>query len=316
MRIVFAGTPDFSVPCLKALINSSHDVIAVYTQPDRPAGRGRKLTASPIKQVALEHGIEVYQPKSLRNEHALTELKALKPDLMIVIAYGLLLPQPVLDTPRYGCINVHASVLPRWRGAAPIHRAILAGDDSTGVTIMQMDAGLDTGDMLTIKYCPILPTETTQSLHDKLSELGATALLETLDSLEKDSLKPVKQDDNLSTYANKINKSEGVIDWRQSASSLERQIRALTPWPSAYTHLDGKQVKVHQASIISDMTDSNASTKPGTILLHSQQGIVVACGKDALCIERLQLPGAKALSAKEVLNAKAQLFAPGTCFEE
>ena len=316
MRIVFAGTPDFSVPCLKALINSSHDVIAVYTQPDRPAGRGRKLTASPVKQVALEHGIDVYQPKSLRNEQALAELKTLKPDLMIVIAYGLLLPQSVLDIPLYGCINVHASVLPRWRGAAPIHRALLAGDDSTGVTIMQMDAGLDTGDMLTIKHCPIFLTETTQSLHDKLSELGATALLETLDSLEKDSLKPVKQDDSLSTYANKIDKSEGIIDWRQSASSLERQIRALTPWPSAYTHLEGKQIKVHQASVISGMTDSNASTKPGTILLHSQQGIVVACGEDALCIERLQLPGAKALSAKEVLNAKAKLFAPGTCFEE
>jgi len=233
LKIIFAGTPEFSVAPLAALLESGHKVIAVYTQPDRPAGRGRKLTASPVKQLALEHSIPVFQPKNFREEADLLQLEELQADLMVVVAYGLLLPQRVLGAPRLGCINIHASLLPRWRGAAPIQRSILAGDSETGITIMEMEAGLDTGPMLLKKSCAIGSEDTGGSLHDRLSPLGAEALLEALPGIADGSLKAEVQDDTKAEYAAKLNKSEAVMDWQRSAQDLGRQVRAFNPWPVA-----------------------------------------------------------------------------------
>jgi methionyl-tRNA formyltransferase len=306
LRIVFAGTPDFAASSLQALLDSEHDVIAVYTQPDRPAGRGRKLTPSPVKQLACAHDIAVYQPLNFKSEESVTELAALNADIMVVVAYGLLLPKVVLDTPRLGCINVHASLLPRWRGAAPIHRALLAGDSVTGVTIMQMDVGLDTGDMLYKAECPILPEDSSGTLHDRLAQIGAEALIESLNAIRDGSAVPVKQDDSLANYAHKLEKQEGAIDWQQPAEQLARQVRGLSPWPVAYCGLDGQTLRIWGAEPVAD-----ASGTPGSVIAVDKASITVACGSGALKLTRIQLPGGKPLDTAAILNAKRDLFPLG-----
>jgi methionyl-tRNA formyltransferase len=303
--IIFAGTPVFSVKTLMALINSGHDIKAVYTQPDRPSGRGRKLTASPVKELALEKQIPVYQPVSLRDENEQKKLASLEADVMIVVAYGLLLPLPILQAPKYGCINVHASLLPCWRGAAPIQRAILAGDTKTGVTIMQMDKGLDTGDMLYHLECPIFSSDTSAILHDRLAELGAEALLKTLDNLSE--ITPEKQNDQLKTYAEKISKDEAKLDWNCSAAELDRKIRAFNPWPVAETMCDGHVVRIWQAENLQQTTHA----EPGEILQVSKQGIDIATGNGILRLLKMQLPGGKPLPMVDILNARSQLFSVG-----
>ncbi len=308
LRLVFAGTPDFAAAHLRALRAwDGCEVIAVYTQPDRPAGRGKKLAASPVKQLALEHGLPVHQPQRLRDEVAQAELRALAPDVMVVVAYGLILPAAVLETPRLGCINVHASLLPRWRGAAPIQRAVEAGDTESGVTIMQMDVGLDTGPMLATVRCPITADETGGSLHDKLAELGAPALLQTLADLAAGRAQPAVQDDTLSNYASKIDKGEAAIDWRQPAAVIERRIRAFNPFPVCFGEIDGTRVKVLKAAI------TEGRGEPGELLADS--GIRVACGEHSLSLLELQLPGGRALPVRDILNGHAALFAPGRRFD-
>jgi len=309
LRLVFAGTPDFAAAHLRALLAwPGCEVIAVYTQPDRPAGRGKKLAASPVKQLALEHGLPVYQPLRLRDEAAQAELRALTPDVMVVVAYGLILPAAVLETPRLGCINVHASLLPRWRGAAPIQRAIEAGDTLSGVTIMQMDVGLDTGPMLNTVRCDIAPNETGGSLHDKLAELGAPALLQTLTDLAAGRAQPQLQDDGQANYASKLDKTEAAIDWRQPAAVIERRIRAFNPFPVCFGEIGGTRVKVLGAVI------TEGRGEPGELLTDG--GIRVACGDGrALELLELQLPGGRALPVRDILNGHAALFAPGNRFD-
>ena len=311
LKIIFAGTPDFSALHLRAIIDSKHQLLAVYTQPDRPAGRGKKLQASPVKRLALEQGIPVYQPPTLRSAQAQLCLQELGADLMVVVAYGLILPQAVLDTPALGCLNVHASLLPRWRGAAPIQRAIEAGDRESGITIMQMDAGLDTGDMLATQTCPISATTTAASLHDSLALLGTPLLLQVLDNLSSYQQQRCKQDDSLATYANKILKPEAEINWHLDAPLLARQIRAFNPFPICFTTLAGERVKIWQARIASTIA---APEVPGVILRADHQGILVNCGSGQLSITSLQLPGGKPLAAQEVLNSRRDQFAPGTVF--
>jgi len=296
MNIIFAGTPEFAVPCLQALIDSPHNVIGVYTQPDRPAGRGRKLTASPIKQLALAHHIPVHQPLSLRTLPEQEILKSFNADLMVVVAYGLILPKAVLTIPRLGCINVHASLLPRWRGAAPIHRAILAGDTQTGIKIMQMDEGLDTGDMLLQVPCPIEPTDTAQQLHDRLAPLGAQALLTYLAA----PTQKTPQNSDQATYAAKLTKTEAEIDWSHSAIDIERRVRAFNPWPVAYTYLNGQPLRLWSAVGAGLAPPSHI---PGTILTANKSGIDVATGDGVLRLLAIQLPGGKHLTATEFLNA-------------
>ena len=304
LNIVFAGTPEFAAEHLQTLIDSEHNVIAVYSQPDRPAGRGRKLVASPVKALALEHEIPVFQPVNFKSDEAVAELARLSADLMVVVAYGLILPQVVLDTPKLGCINVHASLLPRWRGAAPIHRSLLAGDVKTGVTIMQMDKGLDTGDMLVTTECDILSTDTSEVLHDRLISIGGPALVEACKQLETGTARPEKQDDSLANYAHKLEKSEGLINWQENAETICRKIRGLTPWPGAYTHWQGDTVRIHQAQAL----DASSANVPGTILAMSKAGIDVAASQGSVLIETLQMPGKKAMSAADVLNARKAQF--------
>lgn len=310
-RIIFAGTPEFAAVHLAALLKSGTPICAVYTQPDRPAGRGRKLQPSPVKQLALEHGIEVYQPLTLRNEDAQAELAALQADLMIVVAYGLILPQVVLDTPRLGCVNVHASILPRWRGAAPIHRALLAGDAETGVTLMQMEAGLDTGPMLAKVSTPISEFETSGELHDRLAELGSAMLVDQLPALLAGRLVAEQQDDSLANYAEKLEKQEGAIDWQQSAEQIARQVRGLNPWPVAYAQLANETVRIWMA----EADAATTSAKPGTIVETSKMGVAVACGSGRLWIKTVQLPGKKATEAAALLNSNTHPFQIGTGFE-
>jgi methionyl-tRNA formyltransferase len=307
LRIIFAGTPDFAAKHLSALLNSAHEVIAVYTQPDRPAGRGKKLKPSDVKQLALSSDIPVYQPKILRDETAQQVLSALNADLMVVVAYGLILPQVVLDTPRLGCINVHGSLLPRWRGAAPIQRAIWAGDAETGVTIMQMDIGLDTGAMLHKVTCPIATDETSASLYDKLAELGPQGLLETLDQISEQTAIAQEQDDAQANYAAKLSKEEANIDWTQSAVAIERQIRAFNPWPVSYTQIAEQNVKIWQAGVIDATTD----LQPGTVISATKQGIQVATGEGILNLLNLQLAGKKAMPVQDILNARKEWFVVG-----
>ena len=295
-RIVFAGTPDFSVPCLQALLDHGCEVPAVYTQPDRPAGRGRKLHASPIKQLAAARGIPVYQPQSLKKAAAQEELAALAPELLVVIAYGLILPQKVLDIPTQGCINVHASLLPRWRGAAPIQRALLAGDAGTGITIMQMEAGLDTGPMLLKNTTPIRPDDIGQTLHDRLASLGAESLIQALERW--DSLTPEVQDDGLATYARKLEKSEAALAWDDSAESLERKVRAFNPWPVAQGRVRELELRVWRAKTLPE----NLSATPGTIVRANKQGIDIACGEGVLRLLQVQKAGGKPLAAEDFLN--------------
>jgi methionyl-tRNA formyltransferase len=301
MRIVFAGTPEFAVPALEALVGGLHSVVAVYTQPDRPAGRGRALTASPVKQRALALNLPVHQPASLRDAAVQAELAALKPDLMVVVAYGLILPQAVLDIPKHGCLNIHASLLPRWRGAAPIQRAIRAGDQETGITIMQMDAGLDTGPMLLQLSCPIENDDSAARLHDRLAPLGAEALLRVLPPLEAGTLKPQPQPTEGVTYAHKLDKREAQIDWRQPALAIARQVRAFNPWPVATTTLNGKTVRLWQARVLA--TES-AGAPPGRILAAGAEGVDVATGAGVLRLLQLQWPGGRVLSAAEAANGR------------
>jgi methionyl-tRNA formyltransferase len=310
LKVVFAGTPDFAAVALRALIDSRHQVIAVYTQPDRPAGRGRKLQASPVKKLAEENNIPVYQPESLKGDEQQQELKNLDADIMIVAAYGLILPQAVLDIPKMGCLNIHASLLPRWRGAAPIQRAILAGDSETGITIMQMNAGLDTGDMLSTTSCPINKAETGGSLHDKLAELGAHSLLTTLDDLQAGNLSAVPQDDELATYAHKLDKQEAQLDWQQSAQQLHNQVRAFNPWPVAFFMIEDKAVRVWQTEVIDEQDTSG--NLPGTVIRANKKGIDIACGQGALRLLQLQPPGKKPMDAASFLNGRSDWLAIGT----
>ncbi|CAM4465473.1 MAG: Methionyl-tRNA formyltransferase [Legionellaceae bacterium] len=311
LNIIFAGTPDFAVPALKALVDSGYNISAVYTQPDRPAGRGRKLTPSPVKQYALAQNIPVYQPLSLRKPEAQDELKSLKPDLMIVAAYGLILPNAILEIPRFGCINIHASLLPRWRGAAPLQRAILAGDTETGITIMQMDAGLDTGDMLYKVSCAILPTDTTQHLHDKLSSIGASAIQTVLKQLLDNKLKPEKQDEFNTCYAPKIEKIEAQIAWQNHAIYIERFIRAFNPWPVAFTFCKGQMIKIWEAETL----NQESTAEPGTIIAIDKKGIDIATGQGILRLLTIQLPGGKPLHAQAHINSNKNPFQVGIIFE-
>jgi len=296
LNIVFAGTPEFAVASLKALFESGHEVIAVYTQPDRPAGRGRKLQPSPVKQFALDKGIPVYQPTGLKDAADIQRLADLRPDLMVVVAYGVILPQAVLDIPRLGCLNVHASLLPRWRGAAPIQRAIEAGDAETGVTIMQMAAGLDTGPMLLKRATPINKNDTAASLHDRLATLGAEALLAAIEALLAGT-RAEPQDEALATYAHKLSKSEAEIDWTSDAATIARKVRAFNPWPAANTLWQDKRLRILHAEAI----DAN-SKSPGEIVAAGGDGIVVATGSGSLVIQQLQLEGGKPQAAADFLN--------------
>lgn len=310
-KIIFAGTPEFAVPTLQALIDSPHEVCMVYTQPDRPSGRGQKLTASPVKQLAQQYDLPIRQPQTLRDvmeQQALAELEA---DFMIVIAYGLILPKPILTAPKQGCINVHASLLPRWRGAAPIQRAILAGDNMTGISIMQMDVGLDTGPVWRMAECPIEPTETSHSLQAKLSKIGARALLATLEDIQQGAAHPVPQNETESNYAAKITKAEAVINWQETAQQIHRQVRAFTPWPICFSSLDNELIRIWQAEPLT----LNSKAMPGEIIHTGKDGIIVATGHGALRLLTLQLPGGKPLACKDILNAKQHLFNLGKCFK-
>ncbi|WP_338464019.1 methionyl-tRNA formyltransferase [Franconibacter daqui] len=308
LRIIFAGTPDFAARHLDALLSSAHQVVGVFTQPDRPAGRGKKLMPSPVKVLAQQHNLPVFQPASLRaaeNQQLIADLQA---DIMVVVAYGLILPKAVLEMPRLGCINVHGSLLPRWRGAAPIQRSLWAGDEETGVTIMQMDVGLDTGDMLYKLACPITAQDTSASLYDKLAQLGPQGLLETLAQLAEGRAQPQVQDEALVTYAEKLSKEEAKLDWSLPAAQLERCIRAFNPWPMSYFLIDEQPVKVWQASVI----PASRRNTPGTIIEANKLGIQVATAEGVLNLEILQPAGKKAMSAQDLLNSRREWFEPGT----
>lgn len=303
MKIVFAGTPEFAVASLRAAARH-REVVGVYTQPDRPAGRGRGLMPSPVKLEAIARGIPVFQPESLKTEQAQQQLRDLQPDLMVVVAYGLILPKAVLAIPTYGCWNVHASLLPRWRGAAPIQRAIQAGDADTGVCLMQMEAGLDTGPVLLRQHTPIQAGELGGSLHDRLAELGAQVLSDGL-GLLRAGLKPIAQPqpEQGVTYAHKLDKAEARLDWSQDAQVLERTVRAFNPWPIAEAQLAGERVRIHGAVALAD----NQGKAPGTLLAAGRDGIDIACGQGALRLRVLQREGGKAITAADYLNARRDL---------
>ena len=307
LRIIFAGTPDFAARHLDALLSSEHQIVGVFTQPDRPAGRGNKLTPSPVKMLAEQHQIPVFQPKSLRpeeNQHLVADLNA---DVMVVVAYGLILPKAVLEMPRLGCINVHGSLLPRWRGAAPIQRALWAGDSETGITIMQMDVGLDTGDMMHKISCPIETTDTSASLYNKLAELGPQGLLATLQQLAADTVEREVQDEAQVTYAEKLSKEEAHLDWSLSAAQLERCIRAFNPWPVSYFTIEEQPVKVWQATVLAE----TSGAQPGTIVNANKHGIQVATADGILNLTQLQPAGKKPMSAQDLLNSRREWFVPG-----
>lgn len=308
LRIIFAGTPDFAARHLEALLRSEHQVIAVYTQPDRPAGRGQQLTASPVKQIAVKHQIPVFQPTSLKQGDAQQQLNDLQADVMVVVAYGLLLPQQVLDAPRLGCINVHGSLLPRWRGAAPIQRAIWAGDHQTGITIMQMDLGLDTGAMLSKVGCSIATTDTSATLYDKLAEIGPSALLDALAHLPHLQQTAEAQDERLACYAAKLSKEEARLDFNKSAAQLEREIRAFNPWPVSILQHGKHRIKVLQAQVEASVEPAT----PGTVLALNRQGLKVATAEHVLVITKLQPPGKKAMPIADFINGRADWFSPGT----
>ncbi|MGK3144503.1 methionyl-tRNA formyltransferase [Pantoea sp. C2G6] len=310
LKIIFAGTPDFAARHLDALLASEHQVVGVFTQPDRPAGRGNKLTPGPVKTLALAHDIPVFQPKSLRPEENQQLVADLQADVMVVVAYGLILPKAVLDMPRLGCINVHGSLLPRWRGAAPIQRALWAGDSETGVTIMQMDVGLDTGDMLHKLACPITATDTSATLYDKLAQLGPQGLLDTLALLATRQASPEKQDETLANYAEKLSKEEARLDWTLSAAQLERCIRAFNPWPMSFFTIDDQPVKVWQATVL-----PHRDLPPGQIISADKQGIQVATAQGVLNLLQLQPAGKKPMSAQDLLNSRREWFEAGTLLD-
>ncbi|MDI9238367.1 methionyl-tRNA formyltransferase [Lysobacter sp. LF1] len=306
MRIVFAGTPDFAVPCLRAAAQRG-EVVAVYTQPDRPAGRGRELTPSPVKREALLRGIEVVQPENFRTALSKQALRALQPDLMVVVAYGLILPQSVLDIPTYGCWNVHASLLPRWRGAAPIQRAIEAGDARTGVCLMQMEKGLDTGPVLLSQAIDIHDNDTGGQLHDRLAELGASVLADGL-GLLRAGIRPVPQPqpEEGVTYAHKLDKAEAKLDWSQPAHALANRVRAFNPWPMAEAVVAGERLRLHGAIAL----DEAHAAAPGTLLRATREGLDVACGEGVLRVRVLQRDGGKAITAADYLNGRPDLRTP------
>jgi len=300
LRIAFAGTPHFALPALRALLQSPHRVVGVLTQPDRPAGRGRELRASPVKLLAAEHGLPLAQPSTLKTEEGRAALASWQPDLLVVVAYGLLLPKAVLQLPRLGCLNIHGSLLPRWRGAAPIHRALLAGDAQTGVTIMQLDEGLDTGPTLLERSRAIGPHETSGNLHDALAELGAQALVEAIEGYSSGALQPRAQPAEGVTYAAKIEKAEARLDWSLSAAELDRRIRAFNPWPVAETAFAGETLRVWRAAVADP---ASAGSAPGTLLGVDAAGLRVACGQGVLSISELQRAGRKPVPARDFANA-------------
>jgi methionyl-tRNA formyltransferase len=300
MRIVFAGTPDFAVPPLAALVQSRHEIVGVLTQPDRPAGRGRQLSASAVKEFALENALPLAQPRTLRTPEGRADIEAWRPDAMVVVAYGLILPPEVLAIPKHGCLNIHASLLPRWRGAAPVQRAILEGDSETGVTIMQMDAGLDTGPILLQRALSISETDDSVVMLEKLAAIGAPALLEVLTAIESGSIKPNPQPASGATYAKKIEKSEARIDWTRSAIEIDRRVRAFRPWPIAETTHRGEQVRVHRARALPGLTQG--TRPPGAILGLDDDLLLVACGDAVLGIAELQRAGRRSMSAREFAN--------------
>lgn len=307
LRVIFGGTPEFAARHLQALIDDGCQIVAVFTQPDRPSGRGKKLAASPVKELALAHQLPLFQPPSLKSPEVQQQIRDLNADLFIVVAYGLMVPEAVLSTPRHGCINVHASLLPRWRGAAPIQRAIEAGDTQTGITIMQMDIGLDTGDMLAKVSCSIDPDETGGSLHDKLARIGPPALLATLDAISANALRPVKQDDSQTTYASKISKAEAGIDWHQTALAIDRKVRAFNPFPVAFTGLEGQILRIWLAEAL----NKTPAAAPGTVIAVDEKGIAVACGEGALLIREAQLSGKKRLPVADILRGNPHFVAAG-----
>lgn len=310
LNIVFAGTPDFAAVHLEALLAHNHKIAGVYTQPDRPAGRGKSLRASPVKARALQAGLTIRQPSSLRDASEVQALRALEPDLMVVVAYGLLLPQAVLEAPRLGCINVHASLLPRWRGAAPIQRALEAGDKVTGVAIMQMDEGLDTGPVLLRRECPINPTDTAAHLHDRLAKLGTEALLESLVRISQGTAKATTQNPHLATYAPKLSKEEGRVRWADSAERIDLRIRAFNPFPVAFSYISGQRLRLFAGEVI----HRRHNAVPG-VIVELGETIQVACGEDTLfSITQLQLPGKKTMNAREALNGARHLFNVGRAF--
>ncbi len=298
MKIVFAGTPEFAVPSLQALLDSEHQLCAVYTQPDRPAGRGRKLTASPVKTLALSANIPVYQPENFKQTSDIANLAAFQADLMVVVAYGVILPQKVLDIPRYGCINVHGSLLPRWRGAAPIHRAVMAGDKETGVTIMKLVKKLDAGDMLLKITCPITVDSTSSSLHDQLADMGAQGLLQVIKQIDHGKSIAIVQDEAQVTYAHKLDKAEAVLDWQESAEVLDRKIRGLNAWPVAQTLFNGEVLRIWRAEIV----ENAVPLAPGQIG-NQAQALDVGTGAGVLRLLEIQLPGGKRIAGKDFLNA-------------
>lgn len=310
LRIVFAGTPAFGIPCLNALQESAHKLVAIYTQPDRPSGRGRAVLPSPVKLWGQTHNIPIYQPLHFKEAADREALAALSPDVMVVIAYGLILPPQVLTIPPLGCINVHASLLPRWRGASPIQQALLHNDDESGVSIMQMDAGMDTGPVFMQRVCPAIQKDCAQTLHTRLSELSVTPLMETLNALAGQGLQSTPQDNLHATYAGKIHKEDAHIHWQNSASSIDCAIRAFNPWPVAYTYADDTLVRIHEAQVL----PFSKEAIPGTLIALGKEGLTVSTGKDALLIRKIQFPGTKILTVAEWLNGGRNTLSPGVVF--
>ena len=311
LRIGFAGTPDFAASHLSALVNAGYNILGVYTQPDRPAGRGKKAKPSAVKTLALAANLPIFQPQSLKNGDVQEQLKALNLDVLIVVAYGLILPQEVLDIPRKGCINVHASLLPRWRGAAPIERAMLAGDVKTGITIMQMDAGLDTGDMLLCAETSINVDDNSESLTNRLTTIGESSLLDVLAKIQNNTVKPIKQNNEFSTYAAKLTKEEALISWATSAIEIQRQINAFYPRSPAYCFYRGERVRIIQASAL----PKSSSGSYGMICQISSEGIEVCCEKSLLLIKKIQLAGKAEINIRDFLNGRKDYFSLGEKFD-
>ncbi len=309
MKVIFAGTPDFSVYVLNALIDAGHEVCAVYTQPDRPKGRGRKLALSAVKEAALKHGLVIYQPKSLKGKAEQAEIAALNADIMVVVAYGLILPKVILELPKLGCLNVHASLLPKYRGASPLQAAILNGDRQSGVTIMQMDVGLDTGDMILKKHCLIGENDSVQTLHDSLAVLGGEGIVEALSAIEDNRAVFEKQDDTQANYAGKIKKEDARMDWSKSSQTLHDQVRAYHGWPVSHSLLDEMVVRIWQAE-----RADNKQGLPGQILEVEKDSLIIACSEGALSIKKIQLPNSKPMAIKDCLNSKRALFVVGERF--